>query len=57
MKHELQELLKLRDARIAELEGALRRSPCPCPIGDDDTAGACIDAGQCGCEIKSLMER
>jgi hypothetical protein len=45
------------DARIDELKGALRRSPCPCPIGDDDTAGACIDAGKCGCEIKSVMER
>lgn len=45
------------DARIAGLTGALGRSQCPYPIGDDNSVDACIKAGKCGCENKSLMGR
>lgn len=54
MKHELQELLKLRDARIAELEKQLRRAEelfqdeCD-PVSEPDSYAWLQD-------VRSLME-
>ena len=39
-----------KDDEIERLRAALLSSPCPCPIEDDRTVLACVEAGKCGCD-------
>lgn len=43
------ESLDAKDARIADLRMQVRSCRCPHPVLADETIGACVDGGQCGC--------
>jgi hypothetical protein len=41
-------MTKARD-EIAGLKATLRQCRCPYPVFEDETIGACVDGGHCGC--------
>lgn len=46
-------------ARVAVLAAELRASDCPYPVcaSEDETIGACVDSGSCGCRHGAALAK